>query len=71
MTEKNVDRLWFVVGVVVVGSIVVFVFRDQIGIIINRIIEGISSALLQSDAEITYPSDSSDMPNIGGVFWFY
>ena len=61
MTEKNVDRLWFVVGAIVVGAVIIFIFRNEIGTVINAIIHRLSEMLLTSDTQVTYPSDSSDV----------
>lgn len=61
MTEKNVDRLWFVVGAIVVGAVIIFIFRNEIGAVVKEIIHTISEMLLTSDTQVRYPSDSSDV----------
>lgn len=68
MVEKNTDRLWLTVGAVIVGAIMIFTYRDQVGAMAETIlskfdvsIEDVfndesesSSDVVLSDSKVSY-----------------
>lgn len=45
MIEQNTNRLWFTVGSIIVGAVIIFMMRDSVGGVVNNVFGGLDSVI--------------------------
>lgn len=63
MVEKNTDRLWFTVGAIIVGAVIIFMYRDNVGNTVKKIFDKFNidiENVVAKDKEINFEGEVKD-----------
>lgn len=64
MVEKNTDRLWLTVGAVIVGAIMIFMYRDEVGALSHNIFSSFNASVEDVFHEEITSSGDMDLSTI-------
>lgn len=63
LVEKNTDRLWFTVGAIIVGAVIIFMYRDNVGNTVKKIFDKFNidiENVVAKDKEINFEGEVKD-----------
>lgn len=63
LVEKNTDRLWFTVGAIIIGAIIIFMYRDNVGNTVKKIFDKFNidiENVVAKDKEINFEGEVKD-----------